>query len=131
MIKIFYIAPYYFDSEFYTKFKAIEEITKDNKIKILRAVKTEGKDFDIDKTMKLYSEADYFIADLSFERPSCYYEAGYIQGMKKELFLIAAKGTRIHQVKGEVNFYSNFNEYKVIIKEIIKEIKKKNSYERN
>lgn len=123
-MKIFYIAPHYFDSEFDTKFHSIENTAKEFGFEILKGIKNSENEFDRSKTMTLYNSANYFIADLSFERPSCYYEVGFVQGLSKKVYLIALKNTMIHQVKGEINFYSNINEYKETIKQIFKEIKK-------
>lgn len=127
-MKVFYIAPHYFDSEFDVKLTIIKRIANEDGIEIVKGVHTGEKEFDLEKTMELYKEVTYFIADLSFERPSCYYEIGYVQGMNKEVDLIALKGTMIHQVRGEVNFYSNIYEYEALIKHLIKEIKRKAVY---
>lgn len=123
-MKIFYIAPHYFDSDFDSKFKSIEEIAEKFHFEILKGIKSSEGEFDRKKTMELYNNADYFIADLSFERPSCYYEVGYIQGLKKNVYLIAMKNTPIHQVKGEVEFYSSINEYREMIISFFEEIKR-------
>lgn len=122
-MKIFYIAPHYFDSDFDTKFQSIKEIAKEFDFRILKGIKSSEEEFDRKRTMELYGEADYFIADLSFERPSCYYEVGYVQGLNKKIYLIALKNTVVHQVKGEVEFYSNINEYRKIITQIFEDVK--------
>ncbi len=40
--------------------------------------------------------AEFIIADLTFERPNCYYEIGYSHAMNKKVILTAKKGTKIH-----------------------------------
>jgi nucleoside 2-deoxyribosyltransferase len=122
-MKIFYIAPHKFDSEFSTKFQLLETIARKYDIQIFKGIKTGEQQFDLNKTMDLFNETDYFIADLSFERPSCYYEIGYAQANNKTIKLIALKDTEIHQVKGNVNFYSDIIDYARIIEKLIAEIK--------
>jgi nucleoside 2-deoxyribosyltransferase len=122
-MKIFYIAPHNIDSEFATKFQSLKSIAEKYNIEILTGIKTEEQQFDLDKTIDLYKEVDYFIADLSFSRPSCYYEIGYAQAMNKKTKFIALKNTEIHQVKGDVNFYSDVNDYRKIIEKLITVIK--------
>jgi hypothetical protein len=59
--------------------------------------------------------AEFVLADLSFERPSCYFEIGLAQAAGLPISLIAATGTRIHQVgdsgESDVTFYSGLEEY--------------------
>lgn len=129
-MKIFYIAPHYFDSEFDSKFQSIEKTAEEFGFEISKGIKNSENEFNRSETMKLYDSADYFIADLSFERPSCYYEVGFVQGLQKKVFLIALKNTIIHQVEGEVIFYSNINEYEETINHIFREIGEDSSQQR-
>jgi len=121
-MKVFYIAPHYFDSEFNLKFQIVKKVAKEFNFEILKGVQNIKNEFNRPATMELYSSADYFVADLSFERPSCYYEIGYAQGMNKKVFLIAQNDTVIHQVEGNITFYSDINEYKKIIFETFKKL---------
>lgn len=41
-------------------------------------------------------KAELIIADLSFERPNCYYELGYARAIGKNIISIASKNTQIH-----------------------------------
>lgn len=122
-MKIFYIAPHNIDPEFATKFQSLKSIAKKHNIEILKGIQTGEQQFDLNKTIGLYNEVDYFIADLSFVRPSCYYEIGYVQAMNKKTKLIALKNTEIHQVKGNVNFYSDIDDYHKVIEKLLTEIK--------
>ena len=76
---------------------------------------------DIKKSIQLLKSADFFIADLSYERPSCYFEVGFVQSIEKPIDLIALTGTIIHQVLGResLRFYKDLNEYEFLIKSII------------
>lgn len=40
--------------------------------------------------------AEYVIADLSYERPNCYYELGYAHALNKKIILTASYDTKIH-----------------------------------
>jgi hypothetical protein len=56
--------------------------------------------------------ASLVVADLSLERPSCYYELAVAQTIGRPTFVIAAKGTLIHQLagRGTVQFYCGTQE---------------------
>jgi hypothetical protein len=65
-------------------------------------------------------EAAFVIADLSLERPSCYFELGVAEAMKTRVFLLAATDTRIHQVGDQpVTFYANSEQYRHSVREIM------------
>jgi nucleoside 2-deoxyribosyltransferase len=68
--------------------------------------KTQG-DFELSEVIASMREASLVIADLSLERPSCYYELGVAQTLGRPTFLLAAFGTVIHQVahRERVHFY--------------------------
>jgi nucleoside 2-deoxyribosyltransferase len=53
--------------------------------------------FKISELITEIREADYVIADLSYERPSCYYELGIAEALGKRVHLVAKTGTPIHQ----------------------------------
>lgn len=57
------------------------------------------------------------IADLSLERPSCYFELGLAQAMAQPTVLIAAQSTVIHQAFGsnELHWYAHMHEYSDLI----------------
>ncbi len=41
-------------------------------------------------------KAELIVADLSFERPNCYYELGYARAIGKKIITIASKNTKVH-----------------------------------
>jgi hypothetical protein len=52
------------------------------------------------------------VADLTMERPSCYFELGIAQGVGLPTVIIAESGTPIHQTadRDQVAFYADFDE---------------------
>jgi hypothetical protein len=84
---------------------------------------------DIKKLDRLYKKVNFFIADLSLERPSCYYEIAIVKMLKKPIFITAKEGTIIHQYLDEhVKFYKNFDDYKNIMNTAFSAVNKKKNY---
>jgi len=124
--KLFLITPYNIDSDFEIKKKIISEICQSNNIELYLAEnELIHKSLDANETIELFKIMDYFIADISYQRPSCYFEIGYLQALKKEINLIAIINTPIHQLllKETVSFYKNIDDYKILINEIISKLK--------
>ena len=65
------------------------------------------ENFELPEVIASMRDASLVIADLSLERPSCYYEVGVAQTLDRPTLLLAAVGTVIHQVahRGRVHFY--------------------------
>jgi nucleoside 2-deoxyribosyltransferase len=61
--------------------------------------------------------ASLIVADLSLERPSCYYELGVAQALGRPTFLLAVTGTAIHQVadRDRIHFYADLKELSVMM----------------
>ena len=64
--------------------------------------------------------ACFVFADLTCERPSCYYEIGLADALAKPVILVAKKGTRIHQVYGHVRFYESISHYASLVLDAVK-----------
>jgi hypothetical protein len=73
---------------------------------------SERPPFDISNFIEEIRGADSVIADLSCERPSCYYELGIVEALGKSVYLVAQVGTPIHQCFGRhgVRYYSDMAE---------------------
>lgn len=67
--------------------------------------------------------AALIFADLSLERPSCYYELGIAQALGRPTFVVAATGTAIHQVadRNSVSFYANLEELSHLVSATLSE----------
>ena len=52
------------------------------------------------------------VADLTLERPSCYYEVGLAQALNRQVVLVAERGTPIHQAhdRDKVIFYDSLDD---------------------
>lgn len=84
----------------------------------------DNKEFDLDSTLSIISAASFVVADLSFERPSCYYELGLVQAQRKDTILLAEADTTIHQsfaARG-VRFYRSLDDYADILSDGISRI---------
>lgn len=85
--------------------------------------KTDNSRFNIDSTLTVLRNSEFVLADLSLERPSCYFELGLAQALGKEVYLIAKQGTNIHQADGRnlTQFYVELTGYRQMIAEILKQ----------
>jgi nucleoside 2-deoxyribosyltransferase len=68
---------------------AIRPTLRELKIRCTRVDRVEHNDDIDDKIFALMKAADFCIADLTYARPSVYYEAGYIFGCKKPVIYIS------------------------------------------
>jgi nucleoside 2-deoxyribosyltransferase len=66
--------------------------------------------------------ASLVVADLSLERPSCYYELGVAQAVGAPVLLLAAVGTMVHQVadRNNVHLYSDLEELSSLLDNALK-----------
>jgi nucleoside 2-deoxyribosyltransferase len=79
--------------------------------------------FSLAKLIKEMRGAECVIADLSRERPSCYYELGIAEAIGKRVYLIAEAGTQLHQsaARSLVGYYKNMNELVQLVARALKE----------
>lgn len=71
--------------------KSILPVLKKLNVRPLRVDKLNHNNNIDQKIVELIKTADFCIADLTFARPSVYYESGYIHGLKKEVIFIVRK----------------------------------------
>jgi nucleoside 2-deoxyribosyltransferase len=78
-------------------------------------------DFSVAAALRDMRGADLVVADLSYERPSCYFEMGLAEAVGKRVFLLAKEGTRIHQVghPQSISFYSELPDYAAAVSKIL------------
>jgi len=126
MKNIFLIAPYNIDGQYIAKKKIINKLCNDLKIELLIAEDSiTGTSLNALETLELIKQCEFAIADLSYERPSCYYEVGFMQALNKKVYLISESNTIIHQLlnKNNIKFYSNLIDYHYLIEEILRKEK--------
>jgi len=61
--------------------------------------------------------AEFVLADLTYERPSCYYELGIAEALGLQVRLVAECATPIHQsaARNEVEYYATLDELEAIV----------------
>lgn len=127
MKNVFLIAPYQIDPKYQEKKTILRNLCDNNSLQLLIAEdRKTGKSLNVEETITLLQVCDFAIADLSHERPSCYYELGYLQALGKSVYLICRHGTTLHQALelDKVKVYSDLNSYESILSEIIETCKK-------
>jgi nucleoside 2-deoxyribosyltransferase len=84
---------------------------------------TEDPVFNLQSTLQDFRGCEFVLADLSFERPSCYYELGLAEALGKQVYLVALKGSIIHQTASRrlVKFYKSNEELLALFREILSE----------
>jgi hypothetical protein len=118
--------------EFELRFQQIENLLQDFDCTAIRI----DKEYPLDELVKRIKQeierSLFVIADLTEERPSCYFEAGYGEAKGKPIIYIASKesvvatgrSTNIHfDIHRNVNYFSNHDEMKEKIKNVIEKNK--------
>ncbi len=105
--------------EFDDRFEALEEALSKFDCVAIRIDKEVPLEDLVKRIKSEIAKSKFIIADLTDERPSCYFEAGYGEALKKPVIYIASKEsvvspgskTKIHfDIHMNVNFFSNHTE---------------------
>lgn len=116
MDSIFYIAPVHSDKDFRLKWAIVHECARKCGLRVTSGMGFSSEHWDLEIAKMAMDKADFFVADLSFERPSCYYEVGYLQGRGIPGLVLALESSKIHQVLGPVLSYSDLESFERTIK---------------
>lgn len=83
--------------------------------------------FDLVETIREMRSSSLILADLSGERPSCYYEIGLSEAHHLPVFAVAEQGTLIHQtsIRNEVRSYGNLGEFAHLVEQALSLEKRK------
>jgi nucleoside 2-deoxyribosyltransferase len=114
MKRFFLITPFKCDPDFESKKAIISKLAEEHGMVLLMADEELVKSGQyVSGSLEMIIKADFVIADLSYERPSCYYELGYLQAMNKRVYLLAMQNTIIHQLlkPEKLIFYDDLNAY--------------------
>lgn len=115
-------------SEFDSRFQKIEKLLQTFDCTAIRIDKEYTLDELVRKIKAEIERAQFIIADLTEERPSCYFEAGYGEAKGKPIIYVASKEsvvspkqkTNIHfDIHRNVNYFSNHTEMAQKIKSTI------------
>ena len=79
--------------------------------------------FDLEATLAEMDRCDLVVVDLSFERPSCYFELGLAEALHKKMAVISKVGTPIHQTshRRNVRTYASIDDFAILIRDILHE----------
>jgi hypothetical protein len=80
--------------------------------------------FDLVHARRDLRRARVVLADLTLERPSCYYEVGLAQALNRRVVLVAERGTPIHQAhdRDKVIFYDSLDDLSEQLTSILRPI---------
>jgi len=105
--------------EFDSRFAAIEKLLGKYDAVAIRIDKEHTLDELVKRIKAEIAKSSFVIADLTEERPSCYFEAGYAEALRKPIIFIASKEsvvhpktpTRVHfDIHRNINFFTNHKE---------------------
>ncbi|WP_405956408.1 hypothetical protein [Streptomyces phaeochromogenes] len=125
---IYSIMPVSSDSEYGQKRVRLNDAARDFDLAVHfpldRGLPKEGMEFDLAAASTDIRQSVMVIADLTFERPSCYYELGLAQALGARVSLIAKSGTPIHQAFGRnsVLEFRNLEDYTAVLGQILQTI---------
>ena len=114
--------------EFDTRFEAIESLLGKFGAVAIRIDKEHTLDELVRRIKDEIEKSTFVIADLTDERPSCYFEAGYAEALRKPIVFIASKEsvvnpktkTHVHfDIHRNVQFFVNHTELKERLKAAI------------
>lgn len=114
--------------EYDKRFEALEELLGQFDCVAIRIDKEHPLEDLVRRIKDEIKKAQFVVADLTDERPSCYFEAGYAEASKKPTIYIASKesvigpgkATHIHfDIHMNVNYFTNHAELKVKLKSSI------------
>jgi hypothetical protein len=117
---VYIIAPVGSDPEYATKRGVLARIAENISCDFFFPLERRGT-FSIDQARSDLRHASLVIADLSLERPSCYFELGIAQAMDTPVCIIASLGTRLHQTakKDVPLLYANLNQYCEVVTRLV------------
>ena len=117
-----------FGKEFDQRFEVIESLLGKLGAVAIRIDKEHTLDELVRRIKEEIERSTFVIADLTDERPSCYFEAGYAEALRKPIVFIASKEsvvnpkskTHVHfDIHRNIKFFVNHAEMKEKLKAVI------------
>lgn len=111
--------------EFDSRFAAIEKLLGKYDAVAIRIDKEHTLDELVKRIKEEIEKSSFVIADLTEERPSCYFEAGYAEALRKPIIFVASKEsvvnpktpTKVHfDIHRNINFFTNNKELALKLK---------------
>lgn len=117
---VYYISPVGTDPKYSDKRSVLAAVAADQDLEFFFPLDRHTK-FSVDVATQDLRNSWLVLADLSLERPSCYFEVGLAQAVGTPVAFMAAEGTVLHQMGGtsEVLRYSNLESYRASILELL------------
>ena len=78
-------------------------------------------EFDLEEYKSQVLGCSFAVADLTFERPSCYFELGAVQAMGLPVVFLGALGTPVHQHASGIAVYSytGLDGYREVVERLV------------
>jgi nucleoside 2-deoxyribosyltransferase len=120
--------------EYDERFDSIESVLGDLDCYAIRIDKEAPLEGVVDQIKEEIRRAQFLVADLTDERPSCYFEVGFAEALGTPVIYVASKqsvvhpgtNTQIHfDIHKNINFFTNHKELEEKIKFVFKKNKKK------
>lgn len=124
---VYFIMPIGADALFHQKRQILESYAKRTGIAIHfpmdRIQRYPMESRPVSDQLAELSAALMVVADLTYERPSCYYELGLADSVRADVRLIAMYGTDIHQSSNrhQTKFYSDLPSYEKCVEDVLSE----------
>ena len=85
------------------------------------AFNPDSLEFNLDQEKDAILSSAGAIVDLSFERPSCYYELGLIECLGVPAFLICGRDAAVHQTmnRSSVVRFDGIDSYRSVIRDLV------------
>ena len=114
--------------EYDERFEVIEKVVGDFDCVAIRIDKEHPIEDLVSRIKKEIRDAIFVVADLTDERPSCYFEAGYAEALQRSIIYVASKqsvlkpgtSTKVHfDIHMSVNYFVNHKELRDKLRDAI------------
>lgn len=118
----------YIWNEFNARFDLIANLLSNHDTVAIRIDREHAMENLVSRIKSEIRKADFVVTDLTDERPSCYFEAGYAEALSRPVIYVASKEsvisptteTKIHfDIHMNINFFSNHDELQQKMESVI------------